>query len=99
MRVLVVILAWTVAVGVVVLTAGASLFGLLGFALSDPGKRPASWGGWDLLFYGIVVAPPVAACVVTIVLGALRRLPGTRHAPREPQSPHAESTPTDDPWK
>lgn len=89
--------AWTFVLGLSALAAGGSLFGLLGFALSDPGRRPATWAGWDLLFYGLVVGPPLVTCAITITLGVLHRLPGTRLDARPADS--SSATPDPDPWK
>lgn len=90
---------WTLTLGLAALTAGGSVFGLLGFALSDPGRRPSTWAGWDLLFYGLVVAPPVLTCAVTLFLGARHRLPGTASGSSVPkEGPDVQRTESD-PWK
>ncbi len=41
------------------LTAGASLYGVPAFAHSDPGKRPAGWWGWQIMFNSLAIGLPL----------------------------------------
>ncbi len=72
------ILAWMLASAGSGLLVGASLFGLIGAILSDPAARPASWPGWNLLFYGFVGGLPGVLAALALALGLAGRLPGTR---------------------
>ena len=78
MRRAIVILAWTMAFAGIGLMLGASFFGLAGAFLADPGARPASWTGWNILFFAFVVGLPCALATLGLLLGGTGRLPGTR---------------------
>lgn len=78
MRRIIVILAWTMAFAGIGLLLGASLFGLAGAFLADPGTRPATWAGWNILFLAFIVCLPCALAILGLLLGAAGRLPGTR---------------------
>ena len=78
MRRIIVIPAWTMAFAGIGLLLGASLFGLAGAFLADPGTRPAIWAGWNILFLAFVVCLPCALAILGLLLGAAGRLPGTR---------------------
>ena len=56
----------------------ASLFGLAGAFLADPGPRPATWAGWNILFLALVVCLPCALAILGLLLGTTGSLPGTR---------------------
>ena len=57
---------------------GANVFAVLGYLLSSPGQRPASWPGWNLLFYGLAFGLPLLLAGVALWLGRKGRLPGVR---------------------
>lgn len=78
MRRTIVILAWTMAFAGNGLLLGASLFGLAGVFLADPGTRPATWAGWNILFFAFIVCLPCALAILGLLLGGAGRLPGTR---------------------
>ena len=78
MRRTIVILAWTMAFAGIGLMLGASLFGLAGAFLADPGVRPAAWAGWNILFLALVVCLPCALAILGLLLGTTGSLPGTR---------------------
>lgn len=81
MRRAIITLAWTLVAAGIGLFIGASLFGLIGAALSNPGTRPANWPGWNLLFYGFVIGLPGTLAALTLALGLAGRLPGTQPRP------------------
>ena len=88
MRTAVITTLWTGLAGLMSLTAGASLFGILAYMLSNPGTRPASWWGWNALHYTFAVGLPLTVCALTVALGVLRKLPGTRDASRADAGGH-----------
>jgi MFS family permease len=71
------IVLWTLAAGLVAWIVGAVIFGLLAHALASPGKRPHTWPGWDLLFFGSVIGLPLLAMARTFYKAIQGALPGT----------------------
>lgn len=60
------------------LAIGASLYAFVLYLLGDPGARPATWPGWNLLFFVFVAGFPGIFAALALLLGTAGRLPGTR---------------------
>jgi hypothetical protein len=73
-----VLAAWVLFALVAGFVLGANLFAVLGYLLSNPGQRPASWPGWNLLFYGLVFGLPLLLAGLALWLGLKGRLPGVQ---------------------
>lgn len=73
-----VLAAWVLAAVVTGFVLGANVFAVLGYLLSSPGQRPASWPGWNWLFYGLAFGLPLLFSVLALWLGRKGRLPGVR---------------------
>ena len=73
-----VLAAWVLAALVAGFVLGANVFAVLGYLLSSPGQRPASWPGWSLLFYGLAFGLPLLLAGLALWLGRKGRLPGVR---------------------
>jgi hypothetical protein len=78
MKRLIVMLAWLLIGAGIGLSIGASLYAFFLYFLGDPGARPASWPGWNILFFVFVVGFPLASAALVLLLGSTGRLPGTR---------------------
>lgn len=73
-----VLAAWVLFALVAGFVLGANLFAVLGYLLSNPGQRPASWPGWNLLFYGLAFGLPLLLAGLALWLGLKGRLPGVQ---------------------
>ena len=74
----IVILAWLLVATGAGLAIGASLYAFVLYFLGDPGARPATWPGWNILFFVFVVGFPGILATLALLLGIGGRLPGTR---------------------
>ena len=77
MRRAIAILAWMLVAAGLGLVLGGSLFGLLAVILADPATRPATWAGWNLLFFVFFLGLPASGAALALLLGGRSRLPGT----------------------
>ena len=74
----IVILAWLLVAAGTGLAIGASLYAFVLYFLGDPGARPATWPGWNILFFVFVIGFPGTLAALALSLGTTGRLPGTR---------------------
>ncbi len=74
----IVILAWLLVAAGTGLAIGASLYAFVLYFLGDPGARPATWPGWNILFFVFVIGFPGTLAALALLLGTTGRLPGTR---------------------
>ena len=78
MKRVIVIFAWLLVAAGVGLSVGGSLYAFFLYFLGDPGARPSTWPGWNVLFFVFVVGLPAGLATLALLLGSAGRLPGTR---------------------